>query len=105
VDNFPNSVLEALASAVPVVSTDVGGIPHLVKHGETALLVAAGDARSMADAMAKLLSDPATAQRLTAAGRALSEQYGWSAIRPLLFSIYHDILSAAATSTSAAATK
>lgn len=39
VDNMPISLLEALASSVPVVSTDVGGVPFMVEHEKTALLV------------------------------------------------------------------
>jgi glycosyltransferase involved in cell wall biosynthesis len=39
VDNTPNSVLEALANGVPIVSTNVGSVPHIVAHEITALLV------------------------------------------------------------------
>ena len=54
VDNMPNSVLEALASGVAVVSTDVGGVPYLVEDGKTALLVPPRSPEAMADAMLRL---------------------------------------------------
>ncbi|MCC6531327.1 MAG: glycosyltransferase family 4 protein [Burkholderiales bacterium] len=103
VDNFPISILEALASAVPVVSTDVGGIPHLVRQRETALLVPAGDAVAMASAILEILGDRGLGERMSASGRALAEQYAWSAVRPKLLSLYRDLLSGAASPTAAAA--
>ena len=50
----PLSVLEAMAAGLPVVSTAVGGVPELVQHGATGLLVPAGDAHALAEAMAQL---------------------------------------------------
>jgi len=80
-DNMPISILEALASGVPVVSTRVGGIPDLVSDEQTAMLVAVGDAAGMADAALRILNDRALAQRLHDAGRDSVMRYAWPTVR------------------------
>jgi len=88
VDNMPNSVLEAFASGVPMVSTDVGGVPDIVEHGVHGLLVPVGDAEAMAAAMARVLSDGALAQRLAAAGQERVQAWGWARVRAQWQSAY-----------------
>jgi glycosyltransferase involved in cell wall biosynthesis len=90
VDNLPISILEALASGVPVVSTDVGGIPHLVEHERTALLVSPGDPEAMAEAAGRLWRDRLLSKRLRTAGLALARQYAWCEVRDRLFAVYRD---------------
>ena len=68
-DGIPNTLIEAMAMELPVVSTDYTGVPELVLEGTTGLLVAPGDAAAAADALAALLGDPARRARMGAAGR------------------------------------
>ncbi|MBD0330879.1 MAG: glycosyltransferase [Thermoleophilia bacterium] len=67
-ETLPLTILEAFASAVPVVATRVGGVPELVRDGENGLLVEPGDVDGFAAALRRLLGEPATATRLGAAG-------------------------------------
>ncbi|MGI9076813.1 MAG: glycosyltransferase family 4 protein [Gemmatimonadaceae bacterium] len=63
-DAFPNAVLEAMLRAKPIVATRVGGIPELIDDGESGILVAPADERTLGDAMGALLRDPARARAL-----------------------------------------
>lgn len=88
VDNMPISILEAFASAVPVVSTAAGGIPDLVEDGVSARLVAIGDAEAMAAEVLHVLGDPALAASMRAAGRAAAETYAWPTVREQWLAVY-----------------
>lgn len=87
-DNMPISVLEALASGVPIVSTDVGGVPFLVEHEKTALLVPPRDPKRMAEAMLRLLHDKQLQERLAQAGLDHARLFAWESVRGKLFSEY-----------------
>lgn len=82
VDNTPVSVLEALATGLCVVSTNVGGIPYLLEHERDALLVPARDDEAMAAAVRRLLAEPELAARLSRNARAKAERFDWRNILP-----------------------
>lgn len=67
-DGVPNVILEAMACGVPVVASAISGIPEVVDHNRTGLLVPPGDTTALAAALERLLGDPAAAQTLGAAG-------------------------------------
>jgi glycosyltransferase involved in cell wall biosynthesis len=92
VDNMPNSVLEALASGVPVVSTNVGGVPYMVDNGRTALLVPPQDPQAMNDAVAQLFRDRELARRIAAAGLAEVQQFGWAVVKGKWIDIYARVM-------------
>jgi glycosyltransferase involved in cell wall biosynthesis len=87
-DNMPNSVLEALACGVPVVSTRVGGVPFIVEDGQSALLVPPADPSAMAQAILRVLRDTPLAQRLRSAGPAIADRYRWARVAPLWGLVY-----------------
>ena len=74
-DVFPTVILEAMASARPVVSTRLAGIPELVVDGQTGTLVAPGDSNALAQALEQFLRDPELRLRFGKAGRARIEQH------------------------------
>jgi glycosyltransferase involved in cell wall biosynthesis len=73
-EGFPRSPMEAAASGLPVITTDVRGCRETVIHGETGLLVPPKDAATLASAISTLLSDGAARDRMGRAGRALAER-------------------------------
>ena len=63
-ENFPHTVVEALAVGCPVIATAVGGVPEVVRDGENGLLVPPGDAGALADAIERFFGDASLRERL-----------------------------------------
>ena len=80
VDNMPVSIIEALASHVPVVSTNVGGIPYFVEHEKSAMLVPAKDVKAMAEAIIRVLKEENLREQLIKNGQTLVQQFSWAQV-------------------------
>jgi glycosyltransferase involved in cell wall biosynthesis len=86
-------LLEAEASAVPVVVFDVGGVGEAVRNGETGYLVKLGDTVEFADAIIRLLSDRALHDKMGAYGRRfVRENYTWDICAQRMLKVYHEAL-------------
>jgi len=88
VDNAPNSLLEAWAAGVPIVTTNAGGIPHLVKHKKTALLIPVNDDLAMAEAALEILNNPSLGCSLRKAGYLKARDHAWEEVKYNLFFSY-----------------
>jgi L-malate glycosyltransferase len=88
-EGMPNAVLEAMSAGRPVVASRIGGLPELVVHGETGLLVAPSDPDALAAAIVRVLSDPAGGARMGAAGAARARSlYSIESVRQAFEDIY-----------------
>ena len=92
----PNVVLEAQACGVPVVATQVGGTPELIRDGESGLLVDSGDAGGLATAIRRLIDDKDLRRRLGEGGRANIKDKGltWESSAAQVKAIYRQVLEA-----------
>ena len=92
IDNTPVSLIEACAMGIPVVTTNVGGVPDLLKDGETGLLVPDDDDKAMAEAVIRLLTESNLADRLSANGRRLAKRFAWEQVRPQWEQLFSTII-------------
>jgi len=94
-EGFPNSVIEALAAGCPVVATPVGGIPEVINHGRTGMLVPVDDPQGLAAAIEKLHRDKDLYRRLSESGLAcVRAKYHQSAVISRLEGLYQQLAEA-----------
>jgi glycosyltransferase involved in cell wall biosynthesis len=79
---------EAMASGLPVVASDVGGIPEVVRDGVTGLLVPPGDVGALAAALDRLAADPELRARLSAGARDRAADYAWPRLAGRVAAVY-----------------
>jgi glycosyltransferase involved in cell wall biosynthesis len=90
-DNMPSSITECLASGLPVVTTDAGGIPYIVTHEESCLMVERNDHEAMAAAALRLLEDDELAARIARQGRESCRRFSWDYVRTQWLGLYREL--------------
>jgi glycosyltransferase involved in cell wall biosynthesis len=92
IDNMPLSLLEAFASGLPVVSTDVGGVPAILADGVQGLLAPDDDAEALAGHVLHLLEHPEHARQMAAAAKDSCLRYDWSIVREQWVAAYRETI-------------
>lgn len=91
-ESFGVAVIEASACQIPVVATRVGGLPEVVQHGQTGMLVEAANAEAIKEALLQLVDDAALRRRMGIAGRQLvQQQFDWQANVDQMQAIYQQL--------------
>ncbi len=91
-EGFGIPAAEAMGCEVPVVASDAGGLPEVVEHGVTGLVVPRGDSTALARAIGSLLEDPARRRRMGVAGRARALRlFDWDRTAEQFERVYHEI--------------
>jgi L-malate glycosyltransferase len=90
-DNMPSSITESMAAGLPVVTTDAGGIPFIITHEESCLMVPCNHHEAMAASAIRLLADNDLALRLTAQARIRAQKFTWPVVRDEWVSLYHEL--------------
>lgn len=92
IDNMPVAVVEAGAFGLPVVATNVGGLPYLIADGENGLLVEDENVGEMVAAIKSLLDNFGLTRKISRGGRLLAARSAWSAVRRDWDKLFKDIL-------------
>lgn len=93
VDNMPGSILESMACGIPVVTTDVGGIPFIAEDERTALFVNVSDATAMAAQVERLLRDAPLFTLLVENGKKEVQSYTWPVVKHKWLNKYAQVIS------------
>jgi len=80
-DNQPVSIIEAMALGLPIVSTNVGGIPFLIQNEKDGLLCAKNSSEEMASCILRLLDNKDLASRLSEEGLSKAQSYSWDSVK------------------------
>ncbi len=91
VDNTPVSVIEAMALGLAVVSTNAGGIPFLLEDNVDAIIVEAGDAEAMSNAVIRIINDHSYALTLVHNARRKAEAFSWEVVKTKWITLIEDL--------------
>ncbi len=91
-EGLPMAILEAMSWGLPVITTPVGGIPEVIEHGETGLLVNPGNIQELTEAMQSLIENPSLRLSLGCAARKKVEPLSMENYSHTLFNLYDEII-------------
>jgi glycosyltransferase involved in cell wall biosynthesis len=86
-DNTPVSVIEAMALGLPIVSTNVGGIPFLIQENTNGLLVSDGNSMEMVSQIKRLINNPDLVIQLSKNARETVEKFDWKIVKKQWFEL------------------
>ena len=91
-EGFPVVLLEAMAAGLPIVATNVGGIPDIVEDGVNGYLVNAKSPDEMAEKILMLMQNSVMREKISANNREIAKRYGWDAVTAILERVYQNVL-------------
>jgi len=91
IDNMPNSITECFAAGLPVVTTNAGGVPYIVRHEETGLMVGRDNHEALAANAIRLLEDQELAAAIARRAREECSQYAWPQIKGQWLAVYREL--------------
>lgn len=91
-DSFPIAILEAMAAALPVVATRVGGVPDVVEDGQSGLLVPPGEPAALAEGLRLLAREPGTRRAMGRRGQERARSFSWDDILTRIEGVYHEAI-------------
>lgn len=94
-EGFPMVSLEAMAASLPIVATDVGGIPSIVEEGINGFVVTPGDAAQIADKVSSILCDPELSHFFATNNKSKAQRYTWDRVVHDLEGVYLECMAGA----------
>ncbi len=90
-EGFPLVGVEAMAAGTAMIATPTGGLPEVVTHEESALIVPKDDAQALADAILRMAQNPALRDKLASAAQVIAMRFDWPAIADEYMAVYQQI--------------
>lgn len=100
IDNMPNSLTECFAAGLPIVTTNAGGIPYMVKHEETGMMVQCGDHEALAANAIRIIEDQELGSKIARQAREECARYSWPLIKDQWLATYRTLVQSEADSES-----